>query len=255
MRSHLAKMKVQGANIAVTVRIYLVILSLLCPSVFNAQSEFQSSLRTDFVLSDTFVWNLRGEQIIWGTKFHSFNVEKSIKSIPGSRVGGSWCGWEAWNSSEVWWGHEKLIGVVEENIVIYAWLNLGAQLETLPELHKRSWRMISRSGVTTSFPSGSCSLMISPDVMGVEWPWSVSGLITPPNMHGFQVGLGLHSSLYGRDWHLLLGGRLDKLNAHLIVEGPDLRISCSLVLHGAVTKSLSHRHGSFGGNSQWKVSW
>ncbi|MGY8888640.1 MAG: hypothetical protein ACKVJY_06325, partial [Flavobacteriales bacterium] len=60
-------MKVQCANIVVTVRIYSVILSFLCPSVFNAQSEFQSSLRTDFVLSDTFEWNIRGEQIIWGT--------------------------------------------------------------------------------------------------------------------------------------------------------------------------------------------
>ena len=255
MRSHLAKMKVQRANIAVIVRIYSVCLSLLCPSVVITQSEFQSSLRTDFVLSDTFDWMIRGEQIIWGTKLHSFNIEKTIKSIPGSRVGGSWCGWEAWNRSEVWWGHEKLIGVVEENIVIYAWLHLGAQLEALTELHKRSWRLISRTGVTTSFPSGRCSLMISPDVMGVEWPWRVSALITPPNTHGFQVGLGLNSSLYGRDWHLLVGGRLDKLNAHLIVEGPDFRISCSLIFNGAFTKSLSHRHGSFGGNSQWMVSW
>ena len=255
MRSHLANMKVECANIAVIVRIYSVCLSLLSTSVIIAQNEFQSSLRTDFVLSDTFDWNISGEQIIWGAKLHSFNIEKSIKSIPGSRVGGSWCGWEAWNRSEVWWGHEKLLGVVEENIVIYAWLNLGVQLEALPELHTHSWRMISSSGVTTSFPSGSCSMKISPDVMGQEWPWSVSGLITPPNMNRFQVGLGLNSSLYGKGWHLLVGGRLDKLNAHLIVEGPDLRISCSLVLNGTITKSLSHRYGSFGGNSQWMVSW
>ena len=255
MRSHLAKMKVQGANIAVIVRIYFVCLSVICPSVVTAQSEFQPSLRTDFVLSDSFDWMIRGEQIIWGAKFHAFKIEKSIKLIPGSRVGGSWCGWEAWNRSEVWWGHEKLIGVVEENFVIYAWLNLGVQLEALTELHTRSWRMISSTGVTTSFPSGRCSFMISPDVVGVEWPWRVSGLITPPNTHGFQVGLGLNSSLYGRDWHLLVGGRLNKLTAHLIVEGPDLRISCSLILNGAFTKSLSHRYGSFGGNSQWMVSW
>jgi len=255
MRSHLAKMKVECAKISVIVRIYSVCLSLLSTSVFIAQSEFQSSLSTDFVLTDTFDWNIGGEQIIWGAKLHSFNIEKSIKSIPGSRVGGSWCGWEAWNRSEVWWGHEKLIGVVEENIVIYAWLNLGVQLETLPELHTHSWRMISSSGVTTSFPSGIFSMKISPNVMGVEWPWSVSGLITPPNMNRFQVGLGLNSSLYGRGWHLLVGGRLNKLNTHLIVEGPNLRISCSLVFNGTITKYLSHRYGSFGGNSQWMVSW
>ena len=255
MKSHLAKMKIQGVNSAVIVRICCVYLILLCPSIFTAQSEFQSSLRTDFVLSDTFDCRIRGEQIIWGAKLHAFNIEKTIKSIPGSRVGGSWCGWEAWNRSEVWWGHEKLIGVVEERIVLYGWLHLGAQLEALTELHKRSCRMLSNTGVTTTFPSGSCSLMISPDVMGGEWPWRVSGLITPPNTHGFQVGLGMKSSLYGRDWHLLVGGRLDKLNAHVTVEGPDLRISCSLIFYGAFTQSLSHRYGSFGGNTQWMVSW
>ena len=81
------------------------------------------------------------------------------------------------------------------------------------------------------------------------------GVNPPPNTHGFQVGLGMKSSLYGRDWHLLVGRRLGKLNAHLIVEGPDLRMSCSLILYGAFTKSLSHRYGSFGGKSQWMVSW
>ena len=188
MRSHLAKMKVQGINMAVIVRICCVYLVLLRPSIFIAQSEFQSSLRTDFVLSDTFDWRIRGEQIIWGAKLHAFNIEKTIKSIPGSRAGGSWCGWEAWNRSEVWWGHEKLIGVVEENIVIYGWLHLGAHLEVLTELQKRSFRMLSSIGVTTTFPSGMCSLMISPDVMGGEWPWRVSGLIPPPIRMGFKLG-------------------------------------------------------------------
>ena len=255
MRLHLAKMKIQCANIAYIVRIYSLGLSLLCTSVVLAQSEFQSPFSSGFVSSESFEWNLSGEQIIWGTKLHSFKIEKSIKLIPGSRIGGSWCGWEAWKRSEIWCGHEKLIGVVEEDIVVYAWVDLGLRLETLNELQKRYLSITSSSGVTTSFPSGTFSFIISPDVMGLEWPWSASWLITPPNINGFQVGLGLNSSLYGRHWLLLVGGKVEKLEAHFTVEGPDFKIACSLVFNGVFKKSITHRYGSFGGNSQWMVSW
>jgi hypothetical protein len=248
-------MKVEGENMADIVRIYSLLLSLLCTSGVIAQSEFQSPFSSDFVSSESFEWNISGEQIIWGTKLHAFKIEKSIKLIPGSRIGGSWSGWEAWKRSEIWWGQEKLICVVEEDIVVYAWVDLGLQLETLPELQKRYCSITSSLGVVTTFPSGTLSFLISPDVMEIEWPWSVSWLITPPNMNGFQVGLGSNSSLYSRHWLLLVGGKVDKLEANFIVEGPDFKISCSLVFNGVFKKSITHRYGSFGGNSQWMVSW
>lgn len=54
---------------------------------------------------------------------------------------------------------------------------------------------------------------------------------------------------------LLVGGKVDNLEANVIVEGPDFKISCSLIFHGLFKKSITHRYGSFGGNSQWMLSW
>ena len=248
-------MKVDCDNIADIALICSFCITFLYSPILLSQGEFSSQLSSDFILSESFDWNITGEQIIWGTRWHSIKVEKSLHAIPGARIGGSWSGWEAWKRNEIWWGQEKLIGVVEDDIDIYAWLNLGIQVEILPELHKHYWSITSSSGIRTSFPSGMVSFTISPDVMDLEWPWSLTSLMSPPKMNGFEVGLGVISSIYGRGWLLILGRKLDKLGAHLVLEGPDIKISCGLVFNGLFKKSISHRHGSFGGNTQWSVTW
>jgi hypothetical protein len=248
-------MKVDCDNIATIVCICSFCLTFLYTPISISQGEFSSQLSSDFILSESFDWNISVEQMIWGTRWHSIKIEKSLHAVPGARIGGYWSGWEAWNRNEIWWGQEKLLGVVEDDIVIYAWLNLGIQLEILPELHKHYWSIISSSGVRTSFPSGMVSFTISPNVMDLEWPWSVTAIITPVNVNGFEVGLGFNSSIYGRGWLLTMGRNVDMLEAHLEFEGPDIIISCRLVFNGLLNKSISHRHGSFGGNTQWSVSW
>jgi hypothetical protein len=74
-------------------------------------------------------------------------------------------------------------------------------------------------------------------------------------MNGFEVGWGLNSSIHGRGWLLIMGRKVDMLETYLVFEGPDVIISCRLIFNGFLNKSISHRHGSFGGNTQWSVSW
>ena len=112
-------MKVDCDNIADIAIICSFWITFLYSPILLSQGEFSSQLSSDFILSESFDWNITGEQVIWGTRWHSIKVEKSLHTIPGARIGGSWSGWEAWKRNEIWWGQEKLIGVVEDDIVIY----------------------------------------------------------------------------------------------------------------------------------------
>ena len=116
-------MKVDCNNLAAIIRICSFCLTFFYAPILISQGEFSSQLSSDFILSESFDWNISGEQMIWGTRWNSIKIEQSLHAIPGARIGGYWSGWEASNRNEIWWGQEKLIGVVEDDIVIYAWLN------------------------------------------------------------------------------------------------------------------------------------
>ncbi|HIO59634.1 MAG TPA: hypothetical protein EYN28_05595 [Flavobacteriales bacterium] len=230
--------------------------------ICSQEVEFRNS-SNDFGLANTFHWNVNAQQIIWGTKWHSINFQKSVRKIPGGVLCGYWSGWEAWRETSLMWRQEKLLGVTEQGQSVYSWLQIGGAGQFLPELQIKQFSVISQLGLYLFSSEGSIDASFSPELFRSNrqgsnqqaWPWEVSGIISTHSMNGVEIGFGMNSSLIRNSWNFNIGKQIDSFKVKFQIDGPVLFISCMVQWQRDFKFTLIHESSVIGNGTKWAVSW